>query len=220
MTRLPFLDALDERAQAGLRDRAVARSWPAGATLFHEGDEADHVLVVTSGLVKAVAVSDEGQTTALALRGPGEILGELAAVDGGTRSASVVAIEAVEALNIPSAAFREFLRDQPGAALALLAGVADRLRDASRRQAEFGTLDATARVARMLAELGDTYGEPVADGLRIDIVSQDELASLCGASREAVARALRTLRDDDVIRTGRRTVTISDVDRLRRWPDR
>lgn len=216
----PFLDALDERSRAGLQERATARSWPAGATLFHEGDEADRVLILTSGLVKAVAVSDDGQTTALALRGPGQILGELAAVDGGTRSASVVAIEAVEALSIPVAAFREFLRDQPGAALALLAGVADRLRNASRRQAEFGTLDATARVARMLAELGDTYGEPVADGLRIELVSQDELASLCGASREAVARALRTLRDDDVVRTGRRTVTISDVGRLRRWPER
>lgn len=196
----------------------MARSWPAGATLFHEGEEADHVLVLTSGLVKAVAVSEQGQTMALALRGPGAILGELAAVDGGTRSASVVAIEAVEALSIPVAAFREFLRDQPGAALALLVGVADRLRDASRRQAEFGTLDATARVARLLAELGDSYGETVADGLRIDLVSQDELASLCGASREAVARALRTLRSCGIVRTGRRTVTISDMDRLRGWP--
>lgn len=178
------------------------------------------MLVLTAGLVKAVAVGDDGQTAALALRGHGEILGELAAVDGGTRSASVVAIEAVEALSIPVAVFREFLRDQPGAALALLAGVADRLRDASRRQAEFGSLDATERVARMLAELGDSYGERVADGLRIDLVSQDELASLCGASREAVARALRTLRAGDVVRTGRRTVTISDIDRLRRWPER
>lgn len=219
MTSPPFLDALDERARAGLRDRAVARSWPAGATLFHEGDEADHVLVLTSGLVKAVAVSEDGQTTALALRGPGEVLGELAAVDGGTRSASVVAIEAVETLSIPVTVFREFLRDQPGAAVALLTGVADRLRDASRRQAEFGTLDATERVARMLAELGDAYGEPVADGLRIQLVSQDELASLCGASREAVGRALRTLRSGDVVRTGRRTITITDVDRLRRWPE-
>lgn len=219
MTVPPFLDALDGRAQAAVRDRAVVRSWPAGATLFHEGDEADHVLVLTSGLVKAVAVSDDGQTTALALRGSGEVLGELAAVDGGTRSASVVAIEDVEALSIPIGAFRDLLRDQPGAALALLAGVADRLRDASRRQAEFGTLDATARVARVLSELGDAYGEPVADGLRIGLVSQDELASLCGASREAVARALRTLRSGDLVRTGRRTVTISDVDRLRRWPD-
>jgi CRP-like cAMP-binding protein len=215
----PFLDVLDEAARAGLRSRAAARSWPVGATLFHQGEEADHVLVLTSGLVKAVATSEDGQTATLGLRGPGEILGELAAVDGGTRSASVVAIDAVEALSIPIDAFREFLRDQPGAALALLSGVADRLRDASRRQAEFGTLDATARVARMLSELGDTYGEPAAGGLRIDLVSQDELASLCGASREAVARALRTLRSDGMVRTGRRTITISDVDRLRRWPD-
>lgn len=220
VTSLPFLDALDEAARAGLRSRAAARSWPAGATLFHEGDDADHVVVLTSGLVKAVAVSDDGQTATLALRGPGQVLGELAAVDGGTRSASVVAIEAVEALSIPVGVFREFLREQPGAALALLAGVADRLRDASRRQAEFGSLEATARVARMLAELGDSYGETVADGVRIDLVSQDELASLCGASREAVARALRTLRSDDVVRTGRRTVTIRDMDRLRCWPER
>lgn len=220
MTSPPFLEALDERARAGLQDRATARSWPAGATLFREGEAADHVLILTSGLVKAVAVSEDGQTTTLALRGAGEVLGELAAVDGGTRSASVVAIEPVEALSVPAGAFREFLREQPGAALALLAGITERLRDASRRQAEFGTLDATVRVARILAELGDTYGEPVEDGLRVELVSQDELASLCGASREAVARALRTLRGHDVVRTGRRTITITDLDRVRRWPER
>lgn len=217
MTGRPFLDTLDQRARADLHSAAVRRAWPAGATLFHEGDRADRVLILVSGLVKAVAVSEDGSTTALALRGPGEILGELAAVDGGRRSASVVAVEDVEALALGVDAFGDVLRAHPDAALVLLASLADRLRDASRRQAEFGSLDTSVRLARTLVELADAYGEETTDGVRLRLLSQEELASFCGASREAIARGLRTLRDAGLVRTGRRVVTITDTERMRTW---
>lgn len=169
------------------------------------------------GIVKAVAASEAGIDSVLALRGPGDILGELAAVGGGSRSATIVAVEPVTALVLSVRAFRDYLTSQPDAATALLAVLADRVRDASRRQVEFGSLDTSVRVARLLAELGTTYGEPTEVGIRVRLLSQDELAGLCAASREAIARSMRTLREAGLIETGRRQVTIRDLGELRGW---
>jgi len=213
----PFLDALDDRAAADLRRQAIRRSWPAGATLFHEGDRADHVVILETGVAKAVMTSEDGNEVVLALRGPGDILGELAAIGGGRRSASVTSVEPVTALVLGVDAFREFLGVNASASFALLGALADRTLDASRRQAEFGSLDTRVRLARLIAELADTYGEPHGSGVRLRLLSQDELAAMCAASREAVARALRTLRDEGLVETGRRSVTIADVERLRTW---
>lgn len=195
----------------------MRRTWTARSTIFHEGDRADRVLILEQGMAKAVVWSEEGTETILALRGPGEILGELAAVDGGTRSASVVAVEAVCALTLSLDQFHDFLESNPKASLVLLSTIAARVRDASRRQAEFGTFDASVRLARLLVELADAYGTDGQDGLRVRLLSQEELASLCGTSRDSVARALRQLRDAGIIETGRRAVTIGDLEALRVW---
>lgn len=214
-----FTEAIGPRARAALRDAAVRRSWPAGSVLFHEGEPATHVVIVDRGTVKIVTTSPSGVEAVLALRGPGEVLGELSAIDGSVRSAAAVATEPVTALVLPASAFRAFLDAHASAAVALLELLASRLRELSRQRAEFGSYDATARLAHLLAELADTYGEPTGDGDEIElrVLSQDEIASFCGASREAVARGLRALRDAGVVSTGRRVVTISDIDRLRSW---
>lgn len=212
-----FLDDIPADAANALRAVAVRRNWPTGATLFHEGDRADRVLVIQRGRVKAVTVAESGIETTLGLRGPGEIVGELSAVDGRPRSASVVAIEPVEALVLTAEQFRAFLRAHPDAALVLLGRVAGRLRGASARQAEFGSLESSVRVARQLAELAEAHGTSSDAGIRLGLLSQDELASLCGASREAIARALRQFRADGIIETGRRSITVVDLEALRSW---
>ena len=80
----------------------------------------------------------------------------------------------------------------------------------------FGAYDIAARVAGRLVELADRFGEAVPDGVRISVpLSQDELAGWVGASREAVAKALRVLRDRGLVTTGRRTMTVLDLDGLR-----
>ena len=213
----PFLSELDAAAVEELRRLAVRRSWLVGAALFHEGDVADSVLIIETGIAKAIVTAEDGAEVALALRGPGDILGELAAVGGGRRSASVYAVEAITALAVEVASFREYLHRHPSATFVLLAALAERSRDATRRHAEFGAFDTTVRLARLIAELADTYGEPTDAGVRVRLLSQDELASFCAASREAVARALRTLREEGLVETGRRTVTVVDLARLRDW---
>jgi CRP/FNR family cyclic AMP-dependent transcriptional regulator len=99
----------------------------------------------------------------------------------------------------------------------LLRIVTGRLRDADRKRLEFGAYDTLNRVARRLVELVDRFGEPTESGIKIALpFTQDELASWVGASREAVAKALRTLRACGYLRTQRRTYTVVDIEGLRR----
>jgi CRP-like cAMP-binding protein len=122
----------------------------------------------------------------------------------------------VEALAISASSFRDFLRTHPDAALAVLELITTRLRDADRKRAEFGSMDATGRVAARLVELADQHGQPTGSGVRIDLaLSQEDLASWVGASREAVSRALRLFRERGWIATRRRGITVLDQDALR-----
>jgi len=144
------------------------------------------------------------------------LLGELSAIDGGPRSATVTALEPVGLLAIASTEFERLLLDHPRIAFVLMRELTRRLRDADRKRIEFGAFDTTGRVAARLVELADRFGQQTDEGLRIDLpLSQDELAGWTGSSREAVTKALRTLRAQGWIRTGRLRVIITDMDALR-----
>jgi CRP/FNR family transcriptional regulator, cyclic AMP receptor protein len=195
------------------------RHYRRGAPLFLEGERSDHVVVVLEGRVRVSVASSDGRDLVVAVRGPGDLLGELAAIDQDQpRSASAYAMEPLLVHVISAAQFEEFLEQSPRAAVALLRTLTRRLRDASRTQMEFGSVDTVARVARRLDELAGEHGEATAEGVRIALpLTQEELAGWVGASRESVARALRVLRDRGVISTARRAVVVHDREALARY---
>jgi CRP-like cAMP-binding protein len=126
-------------------------------------------------------------------------------------------MEPVEILTVGSREFTAFLHAHPRAMWLLLRILTGRLREAGRERAEFGVYDSLSRVARRLVELAERFGEPTESGIRITLsFTQDELAGWVGASREAVAHALKTLRARGYLRTQRRTVTVLDIEGLRR----
>lgn len=210
-----FLALLTRDEAADLRAVGQARRWERGATVLSEGEDSDWVLVLTSGRVKVTSHTANGTEVVLAVRGPGALLGELSALDGRPRSGTVVALEPVEALVVHD--FRGYLNQHGRVAVLLMQLIIDKLRDADRKRVEYGAFDTTGRVATRLVELAERFGEPANGGVRVSLpLSQDELAGWTGASREAVSKALRTLRDRGLIETGRRRVTIYDLDGLRR----
>jgi CRP-like cAMP-binding protein len=214
-----FIGALEEEERAALHQRGTRRRFARGAYLFLEGERSDHVIVLLSGQVKVSSFAADGREAVLALRGPGELIGEFASLDAGPRSASVSAVEPVEALVVDAAAFRSFLHEYPRIALMLLQTVVGKLREANRKRAEFATLDVTGRVARRLVELAERIGEPAEEGEGVVVhtpLSQDELASWIGASRKAIVNALGTLRARGWIDTGRRQFIVRDLDALKR----
>jgi CRP-like cAMP-binding protein len=211
-----FLRELDAPARSAFDGLGARRRFDTGATLFLEGDLGGTVIVIHGGHVKVFATSEDGRGVMLAIRGPGDVLGDLSAVDGAPRNASGTALEPVDAQVISSAAFRTFLADTPGAGLALLRVVIARMRDSDRLRVELGARDTAGRVALRLVELAETAGEPDGDAIRITMpLTQDDLAGWVSASREAVARALASLRRRGLVATGRREFRILDLEGLR-----
>jgi CRP/FNR family transcriptional regulator, cyclic AMP receptor protein len=212
-----FLAALSPEEEAALRGTAMVRNFPRGTALFHERQAAGRVLVVLQGCVKLSCLSEGGKEVVLAIRGPGDLLGELAAIDGEPRSATATALEPVETLSLSAADFRSFLEAHPRVALALLSVLSRRLRDADRKRVEFAAEDTMTRVAARIVELSERFGDEVARGLEIDLpISQEELAGWTGCSRDSVVNALQAMRGLGWIETQRRRILVRDIDALRR----
>lgn len=212
-----FLDALTPRDLEALRALGRQRRHRAGEVLFREGDPGDAVLVVLSGRVKLHGVTETGREAVLGVREPGDLIGEMSAIDGAPRSATATAFEPVEVLAVPPSAFTAFLARTPGVAVVVLRTVMARLRDADRKRVEFVAQDTVGRVCARLVELGERFGRPCDDGVEIDLtITQEELAGWTGSSREAVIKALHALRELRWVATRRRGITLLDVDALRR----
>lgn len=205
-----FLDAAGPMARHALLAAARVRRYPKGSLLFAEGDTAHDVLILQSGSVKVVVSAASGREVVLDVLGDGAVVGELSALDGGPRSATAYALEPTEVLALAHADFRRVLEEHPAAVRAIITLVVSRLRDADRRQLEFGANDAIGRLCQRLLELRRRYGVEQADGrILIELpFSQTDLASWAGLSREAVVKALRSLRALGWIDSEGRTITI------------
>jgi CRP/FNR family transcriptional regulator, cyclic AMP receptor protein len=212
-----FLEALTPEEAADLRASGRERHYDAGVALFHEGDDAGSVIVLLAGRAKLTVPLSSDREVIIAVRGPGDLLGELAALVDAPRSATVATIEPVDALIVSGSAFAAFLDRNARVGLVILRLVAERLLYADLQQAQFATHDVVGRVAHRLVELTDRFGVETGDGIVLDVpLSQEELAGWTGASREAVNKALQVLRSLHMIQTGRRRLTVLDADGLRR----
>ena len=185
--------------------------------LVHAGDRADSAIVLLAGLVKIHKLGADGVDVVLGLSGPGDLMGEISAVRDAVRSATVTAVDPVQAAVVAVPDLRAFLSAHPRATLALLDLTLSRLHAADQRRMEFATAESLARVSSRLVGLAQRFGSRLDDGV-IDVtlpISQDELASWSASSRESTARALRTLRELGLIQTRRRHLTALDLERLR-----
>jgi CRP-like cAMP-binding protein len=189
-----------------------------GDILLRRGETADRVIVVLSGRVKVSVTTGTGREVVLTFRGPGSLLGDQALVDESPRSATVTAVEPVEILVASVSGFRNYLAAHPQVALAMLATLSGRLRESDRRLAEYAAADTLGRICGRLVELCETDGrvQEGETGVRITLpITQEELAGWTGASIEATAKALRTLRSLGWVATGRRAIDVQDVAALR-----
>jgi CRP/FNR family transcriptional regulator, cyclic AMP receptor protein len=201
----------DERATlSGLGRTAV---YPPGMVICVEGDPATHVFVLVNGWVKIVGVTSEGHELTLALRGRGDTVGELAAETTGYRTATIQAVGTVRALLVPYDTFSSFLDAHDGADRAYRRMVTRRWNDAESMLRTRSVTSGAQRLAGLLLELADQRD----GGVRMTMMlTQDELASLTGASRATVTRALSNWRQRGIIRTGQRDITITDLGALRK----
>jgi CRP/FNR family transcriptional regulator, cyclic AMP receptor protein len=207
---------LSDQDRAVLESVARQASFAPGTVLMHEGLYPESVLIVLEGLVKVTGVTSSGGESILGFCGGGELIGELAVIDEQPHVSTVITIRPVRAMVVSSRTFRAFVEERPGAAIAILKTLGDRFRDADRRLVEFGAGDVLGRVSARLMELCATYGENSERGVTIALhLSQEELAGWAGCSTKAVVNSLQTLRGLGLVETGRRQLTILDVEGLR-----
>ncbi|RDG37847.1 Crp/Fnr family transcriptional regulator [Streptomyces corynorhini] len=218
-----FARALTTQENESVAALGNRKHYQADAHLLTEGDRSRHVMIMLHGWVTVSVATDRGATRLiLGLRGPGELLGEMAALDSHPRSATVRALGPVEALVIPGDAFRRFLAQHPRVSGLVIRQLTFRLRSADQERYSLASLTVLQRLARRLTELSRAepagpYTPPVLStaytGASVHL-AQDELAATVGATREAVAKALRLLRAQRIVRTGNRMVEILDPELL------
>lgn len=216
---IPLLARLSEPDRRDLAARGKVRSYRVAAAIFREGDPGDSLHIVMQGSVRISVLSPSGEEATLALLGPGDCFGDLALLDGRPRSASAIAQEAARTLIVTRAEFRRWLLDHPPAAFVLLEELSLRLRQTDQALADFTFLPLPNRLARRLLELAAAHeaaggGRPAASPrLRI---TQAELASMLGVSRESVNRQLNLFEREGWIGLGRGSVTLLDPQALER----
>jgi CRP-like cAMP-binding protein len=185
--------------------------------IFHQGDPGETLLLIQSGTVKVVAYSDAGDETVLSIFGPGESLGELALIDSQVRSATVQALEKVEAVSIQRAAFQRVVESHPAAMWRLFAGLATRIRHLTDTVSDLTALSLEERLAKKLLELAVERGRDLEGAIEIQLaITQQELADMIGATRPSVNKILGMYETQGLIGHNGRHLVIRDTKGLRR----
>jgi len=214
---VPAFSRLDDDQLALLAASVGAQSFERGEIIFHQGSIGSILYIIVSGQVRIFTISEAGQELALTIFRNGDFLGELALLDGLPRSASAQAMHPTTALTLHRAAFLHTIEACPPIAAAVLEAMAARLRHTTIQAGQLGSASAPQRVVRQLLNLATQYGVAERDETRIDLrLTQDDLASLSGTTRETVNRVLSALRDQQLIRLERAQVSVLSMARLER----
>lgn len=211
LANVPVFAELAAEDLTHVADVTLPRSFPAGDTVFREGDDSDTCYVVRSGHARALREHADGRQITLATFGPGDIFGELAMFDDERRSATVEAIDDLEALAILGRDMRRLMTRHPEIAVKLASALGRRLRAANERLARQSFQTVQSRVAAVLAQLVEQAQAEGAGARDVQITAtQADLAKLAGSSRESASRFLAVLERAHVITQGRGRLTVHD----------
>jgi len=185
---------------------------PRGAQILRKGDPGSGMIVILQGAARVSALAADGREVSYAVLGAGEILGEISLLDGAERSADVAALEDCVLLIVERAGFLGLLRRNPDLCLKLMGELCRRLRHANLAVEDLALLDLPGRIGKLLLGLPQIVG-PTGSRLTIRL-SQRDLATLAGGSREKINRQLRIWEKAGVIARDRGHIVILRPERL------
>jgi len=198
---IPLFRDLSDEVLRHIATESRRRLFRAGEVIFHQGDAGSTCHVIERGRVRVFVVGEDGRELSVRILGPGEIVGEMALFEGLPRSASVEALEETSTLELHRDVLLWCLARSPALALGLLRDLSARLRYVTAEAEGLASLTVTDRLMRRLRQLAAWCGRPVEGGVQIGLpMTQQELASLVGTSRESVNRALVRLRRQGKVR--------------------
>jgi CRP/FNR family cyclic AMP-dependent transcriptional regulator len=203
----PLFAGLGDEAIRSIASLCVTRRLEVNEVLFQKGDAGDALYAVRRGKIRIATGTDAGRRLTLNILGSGDVFGEIALLDGQSRTADASAIEPTELFMVQRRAFLSFLERTPRVAIRLIELLCERGRWMTGQMEERALLPLEARLARRLLMLANDYGSD----LRI---SQDELALFVGGARESINRQLQSWKRSGLISLGRSRICLLDVDRL------
>jgi len=211
---------LDPATLEGVASRTLVRVVEKGQTIFVQDEPGDRMFVIAEGAVKLVVRSAQGEVVELVRHWRPATFGEVALLDGGTRSATAEAVERATLVVVTRDELIHLLRSDPQVVDRVLKALGGLIRRADQQATELVFLDLPGRLARRLLELAETPGDgPKGPRPRTRRVTQTELANMVGGSRQSVNIALRSLERRGFIRLVGWSIELLDPAELRRRAD-
>jgi CRP-like cAMP-binding protein len=193
----------------------TTRRLKAKQTLCRKGDPGNQLYGILSGCLKILTTGKDGKDVVFTLMGPGEVLGEIALLDGEKRSATVVAVEPTELLSLDRRALMPFLDRHPSVMISLASVLAKRVRRLTDRAEDRQTMPLPGRIAKRLLSLSEQHGKRPIVGGPIEVrMPQQDLADLVGTTRESVNKQLRAWQNQGIVELGRGRVILKRPEAL------
>lgn len=216
LNKVPLFAGLDLAEREGLAKGMRRRAYRRGDVLFHRDDQGSLLYCIVSGRVRIYLPTSVGEEVTLDILKPGEFFGELAVLDELPRSASAMAVEDVTVLTLDRQHVLATLSEFPHAAQRILAEFSNRLRRATQMIEDVITLDVPGRLCKQLLELADEHGTKTSQGIVINVkFTQQDLASMIGATRESTNKVLRNFQARSLIRMEGQSLIVLRPDLLR-----
>ena len=216
LKHLPLFVSVSDAELSALAKDFTARRFQQGEAIFFQGDPGQALYLIESGRVRIYVQDDNGQETSVIFYSAGDIFGELAALDGLPRSASAIAADETVVHVLTRERLRAHLQASPQLAYNFMQALVVRVRYSTLQVGSLTLHDVPGRLARKLLELAQGYGRVTSDGVKIDMtLTQSDLASLIGATRESTNKALGNFKRSGIIRMEQTQITIVDPEALR-----
>jgi CRP-like cAMP-binding protein len=217
LASISLFERLSKEALEKLHALTQRKKYPKGTAVFFQDDPSDSMYVVLSGSAKVYQTSEDGHERILKILKPGEVVGELAMLEGRPRSASVETLEPSELLSLSRKDFEAFGNAHPQVLWELLAEFAERLRRVNEDVLDMSFRDVPYRMLRVLSQLLDHHGEATPEGWRIALpLSVRELASMVGSNPETVGRLLDRYESEGLLKRAGNEWVVPDKKALTR----
>jgi len=217
LNKIPLFNSLSDSDLESLSESVRLQSLKKGQTLFRKGDEGSSLYIIQQGTIKIVLPSRLGDEVIVTMFSEGDFFGEMALFDGKPRSADALAMEPSKIYVLSRNDFLLFLQSNINAMKSILSQLTNRLRNTDDFLESTCFLSVSARLAKKLLDLAQSYGQNDGDGVYIDLnLTQKEIGDMIGSTRESINKELKILRDKGLITMQENKIQIVDMTRLKR----
>jgi CRP-like cAMP-binding protein len=207
-----LLALLPESERAAMLSAGLPVQFGDDDFLVRQGDVGEYCYLLTDGMVKVTVAAESGAETTLAMRGPGDLIGEFAVIDGKPRTATAIAVGQVTAIRISRTTYDSLSQRHP---LIVAQHLVAKLRAETDRHVAERTWEARQLLAQVLYEFAEDYGKPIEGGAVLAPITQAELGKLAGVGVSTTERELAKLRKAQIIDTHYGRILVRDMDYLR-----